>query len=133
MVCGNAALMIASATRAGVKPCNTSVAGRKAVAAAAQWWVYMLRCADGSLYTGITTDVPRRWREHNEGPRGARYTRARRPVWLVLCVPVPSRAVAARLEATLKALPRARKERLLVSVVPAVVAKPTGNCLTALT
>lgn len=131
MVCGEAAPMIASGTRAGVKPCNTGVAGREAVTTTAQWWVYMLRCADGSLYTGITTDVLRRWREHNESPRGARYTRARRPVRLVLCVPVPSRAVAGRLEATLKALPRARKERLLASAVPAVIAKPIGNGLTA--
>ncbi|MEP4523110.1 MAG: GIY-YIG nuclease family protein, partial [Alloalcanivorax venustensis] len=44
----------------------------------------MLRCADGSLYTGVTTDVLRRWQEHNGGPRGARYTRARRPVALVM-------------------------------------------------
>ncbi len=36
------------------------------------WWVYMLRCADGTLYTGVTTDVLRRWNEHNGGPRGHR-------------------------------------------------------------
>ncbi|MGB1409530.1 GIY-YIG nuclease family protein, partial [Alloalcanivorax venustensis] len=64
--------------------------------AAGDWWVYMLRCADGSLYTGVTTDVLRRWQEHNDGPRGARYTRARRPVALVMCVAVPGRAAAGR-------------------------------------
>ncbi len=81
-----------------------------------QWWVYMLRCADDSLYTGVTTDVLRRWEEHNRGPKGARYTRSRRPVLLVLCVPVPDRASACRLEARLKRLSRARKERLIKAV-----------------
>lgn len=96
-----------------------------------QWWVYILRCADGSLYTGVTTDVLRRWAEHNGGPRGARYTRARRPVVPVLCVAVPDRAGACRLEARLKALPRARKERLIRAVTGVAVAKGGGNCLTA--
>lgn len=77
----------------------------------------MLRCADGTLYTGVTTDVLRRWHEHNGGPRGARYTRVRRPVSLVLCVAVPDRAGACRLEARLKALPRGRKERLIRAVL----------------
>lgn len=81
------------------------------------WWVYMLRCADGSLYTGVTTDVLRRWREHNDGPRGARYTRTRRPVALVMCVAVPDRAAAGRLEARLKALSRTRKEQLIQAVI----------------
>lgn len=81
-----------------------------------QWWVYMLRCADDSLYTGVTTDVLRRWGEHNQGPKGARYTRSRRPVTVVLCVPVPDRASACRLEARLKRLSRARKERLIEAV-----------------
>ena len=71
--------------------------------AVGDWWVYMLRCADGSLYTGVTTDVLRRWQEHNGGPRGARYTRARRPVALVMCVAVPGRAAAGRLELKQKA------------------------------
>lgn len=96
-----------------------------------QWWVYMMRCADGSLYTGVTTDVLRRWLEHNESPRGARYTRARRPVRPVLCVAMPSHATAARLEARLKTLSRARKERLLLAVFADAVAKTAGNCLTA--
>ena len=47
-----------------------------------EWFVYILECADGSLYTGITTDLERRVSEHNEGKLGARYTRARRPVKL---------------------------------------------------
>ncbi|HCK26896.1 MAG TPA: hypothetical protein DHW52_06875, partial [Alcanivorax sp.] len=58
----------------------------------------MLRCADGSLYTGVTTDVLRRWQEHNDGPRGARYTRARRPVTLLISWPFPDRSEASKAE-----------------------------------
>jgi len=76
----------------------------------AAWWVYMLRCADGTLYTGITTDVARRVAEHNgEGGPGARYTRSRRPVALVHIEAASSRADACRREAAIKQLNRARK------------------------
>lgn len=76
----------------------------------AVWWVYMLRCADGTLYTGITTDVERRVAEHNgEGAPGARYTRSRRPVELVHVEAAASRAAACRREAAIKQLDRARK------------------------
>lgn len=75
----------------------------------AGWWVYLLRCADGTLYAGITTDLERRLAEHNgEGP-GARYTRSRRPVELVYAEPAASRAEAARREAAIKRLDRAQK------------------------
>lgn len=77
------------------------------------WYVYMLRCADGSLYTGVTTDPERRLREHNEGRLGARYTRARRPVELVYLEEVPDRAAAGRREASLKKLPRPQKLTLV--------------------
>jgi putative endonuclease len=78
--------------------------------AAAAWWVYLLRCADGSLYTGITTDVSRRLAEHNgNGAAGARYTRSRRPVELAYAEAAASRAEAARREAAIKRLDRARK------------------------
>ncbi len=74
------------------------------------WYVYMLRCADGSLYTGITTDIPRRLEEHNGGGAdGARYTRSRRPVNLIYQEPARDRAHAARREAALKRLDRAGK------------------------
>jgi putative endonuclease len=70
----------------------------------------MLRCADGSLYTGITTDIVRRVAEHNgAGPLGARYTRARRPVQLVHVEVAADRAEAARREWAIKQLDRARK------------------------
>ena len=76
----------------------------------AAWFVYMLRCADGSLYTGITTDLSRRLAEHNgEGGLGARYTRGRRPVTLAYSESAGSRAEAAQREAAIKQLDRARK------------------------
>jgi len=86
------------------------------IAPGAAWWVYMLRCADGSLYTGITTDVARRVAEHNgEGGLGARYTRSRRPVQLVYQEAVANRAEAARREAAIKRLDRTRKLALCAS------------------
>ena len=77
----------------------------------------MLRCADGTLYTGITTDVERRLAEHNGLPgaarRGAAYTRARRPVRLVHRETAADRAHASRRELAIKRLDRPAKERLL--------------------
>jgi len=74
------------------------------------WFIYMLRCADGSLYTGITTDVVRRVAEHNgDGAPGARYTRSRRPVELVYLEAVASRSEATRRETAIKRLDRERK------------------------
>ena len=74
----------------------------------------MLRCADGSLYTGIATDLDRRLKQHNgELAGGARYTRARRPVQLVWCEKCPGRAEAQQREAAVKALNREDKLRLL--------------------
>ena len=74
------------------------------------WWVYMLRCADGSLYTGITTDLSRRLAQHNgEQAGGARYTRCRRPVTLVWREAGHDRGSALRREAAVKRLPRHRK------------------------
>lgn len=87
------------------------------IAPDAAWWVYMLRCADGSLYTGITTDVTRRVVEHNGGSgTGARYTRGRRPVQLVYVEAAASRAEAARREAAIKRLDRTHKLALCASV-----------------
>jgi len=87
------------------------------IAPDAAWWVYMLRCADGSLYTGLTTDVARRVVEHNGGSgTGARYTRSRRPVQLVYVEAAASRAEAARREAAIKRLDRAHKLALCASV-----------------
>jgi predicted GIY-YIG superfamily endonuclease len=76
------------------------------------WYVYILRCADGTLYTGITKDLQRRCTQHNAGT-AARYTRGRRPVELVYHEAYVGRGTALRREAALKALPRRAKEALL--------------------
>ncbi|MFZ4774780.1 MAG: GIY-YIG nuclease family protein [Terrimicrobiaceae bacterium] len=72
------------------------------------WFVYLLKCSNGCLYTGITTDVPRRIRIHNEG-KGSAYVRAHRPAKLVAFTESESRSSASRLEYSVKALPRLRK------------------------
>jgi len=81
----------------------------KAEATSTAWFLYVLRCADDSLYTGITTDVERRIAEHNAGPKGARYTRARRPVALLKAWPQPDQSAATKAERLFKALSRKAK------------------------
>ncbi len=76
------------------------------------WTVYLARCRDGSLYTGVTTDPERRLAEHNAGCGGA-YTRSRVPVTLVYWEPVPDRSGALRREYAIKRLTRAEKEELV--------------------
>ena len=78
------------------------------------WIVYMLRCADDSLYTGITTDVSRRCDQHNAGT-ASRYTRSRLPIRLVYEEDVTSRSLALKREAAMKALSRMEKESLIQS------------------
>jgi len=79
----------------------------------APWYVYMVRCADDTLYTGIARDVTRRLEQHNgRGGAGARYTRGRRPVVLVYAEPAASRSQAARREQAIKRLRRADKQAL---------------------
>jgi len=72
------------------------------------WHIYLLRCADGTLYTGITVDPLRRIKCHNAG-RGARYTRTRLPVRLLASIALPSHAEAARLEKRVKTFTPQRK------------------------
>jgi putative endonuclease len=80
------------------------------------WTVYILRCADGSLYTGVTRDIARRIDEHNSNRRlAARYTRARRPVALVYKEAAPTRASACRREYRIKQMSRAEKLTLIKS------------------
>ncbi|TNE47313.1 MAG: GIY-YIG nuclease family protein [Deltaproteobacteria bacterium] len=73
------------------------------------WFLYVLECADQSLYTGITTDVERRVEEHNSSPKGAKYTRARRPVRLVYVAEYPNRSEATKEERAFKRLRRREK------------------------
>jgi putative endonuclease len=77
-------------------------------------FVYILQCADGSYYTGWTTNLERRVAAHNAG-RGGRYTRSRRPVKLVYWEEHPDRRSAQRRELALKRLPRARKLALVTT------------------
>lgn len=78
------------------------------------WYVYMIRCRDGSLYTGITTDVPRRLTEHQEnGNAGAKYLRGRGPLTLVLQKSIGSRSRALSVERKVKKLPKIKKEELI--------------------
>jgi putative endonuclease len=76
------------------------------------WYVYYLRCADGSIYTGITNDLEKRVQAHNQG-KGARYTRARLPVRLIGFERFPDKAQAASYERQFKQLSRDQKIGLL--------------------
>ena len=78
------------------------------------WWVYILRCCDGSLYTGIATDAERRVAEHNGSDQlAAKYTRGRRPVMLVYRERCADRVEAARREYAIKRLRRRDKLSLI--------------------
>jgi predicted GIY-YIG superfamily endonuclease len=76
------------------------------------WFVYILRCADGSLYTGITKDVKRRCQQHNNGT-ASRYTRSHRPAKQVWQEAHPSRSSALKREAAIKAMTRREKMALI--------------------
>ncbi len=78
-----------------------------------EYQLYMLRCRDGSLYTGIAIDVDKRVREHESGTRGARYLRGRGPLELVLRLPAGDRSAASRLENHVKQLSKTDKEALV--------------------
>ncbi len=82
---------------------------------AEQWIVYIVRCADGSLYTGIAKDLERRVEQHNAGT-ASRYTRSRLPVTLEYQEEQPSRSMALKRELAIKALSRKAKEALIQSV-----------------
>ncbi|MDE0949715.1 MAG: GIY-YIG nuclease family protein [Halioglobus sp.] len=80
----------------------------------ALWHVYILRCADGSLYTGVARDLERRVRQHNGAlVGGSRYTRGRRPVELLWFETEPNRSAAQRREAAIKKMSRREKLHML--------------------
>jgi putative endonuclease len=81
------------------------------------WFVYIVRCADGSLYTGITIDLKRRIHEHNNDTRAAAYTRGRRPVELVYEESCQTRSQATKREYQIKQLTRKKKEALIKILV----------------
>ena len=77
-------------------------------------YVYILKCSDGTFYTGWTTDIEARVNTHNSGS-GAKYTRGRRPVSLVYYEKLPDRSAALKREAAIKRLPRNKKLELIAS------------------
>jgi putative endonuclease len=85
---------------------------RRSFRAMSEAWVYLLRCSDGSLYTGWTTDLERRLARHQAGT-ASRYTASRLPVELAHAMPMPDRTAARREEARIKRLSRADKLALL--------------------
>jgi len=89
------------------------------------WFVYVLRCGDGSLYTGITTDVARRLIEHASGGlRAAKYLRGRGPLELVFSASVDGKSAALAMERWIKAQPRSRKEKIISGHLPL----PRADC-----
>ena len=78
-----------------------------------EWWVYIVVCSDGSMYTGITKDRERRIIEHNDSKKGAKYTRNRRPVNLVYSEILPDRSAASKREYYIKKLSRIGKLKLI--------------------
>lgn len=90
------------------RPAHLGKWGPGGYACAMSWHVYLLICADGALYCGVTTDVARRLAEHNAGT-ASRCTRARLPVRLAACAPCADKSEALRLEIAVKKRPRAAK------------------------
>lgn len=82
------------------------------------YFVYILRCADGTLYCGITTDLERRLEEHNSSDRGAKYTRGRRPVELAYSVAFDDRSRASKEEHRIKKMTREEKLMLVKRYFP---------------
>lgn len=76
--------------------------------------LYLLRCSDGTLYTGITSDLKRRLHEHNSSDKGAKYTRSRRPCILVHYEQLESKSAALKREIVIKKMTKAKKETLLL-------------------
>ena len=81
-----------------------------------RFFVYILECSDKTYYTGYTSDLKNRLKEHNEGKKGAKYTRGRRPVKLVWKKEYKNKSYAMRDEAQIKKLTRKRKKELIRSV-----------------
>lgn len=78
-----------------------------------KWYVYLLRCSDGTLYCGITNDVEKRFKVHNSG-RGAKYTRSRLPVRVVYKEEVSDKSAALKREYAIKKLSKVQKEKMIL-------------------
>ncbi len=82
------------------------------------WYVYILECSDKTLYTGITTDLKRRLKEHNASTQGAKYTRGRRPLQLVYSTKMLHKSAAQKEEYRIKKLSKAEKLNIIENVAP---------------
>ena len=91
-----------------------------------KWSVYLVRCGDDSLYTGVALDVERRLEEHREGKRGAKYLRGRGPLELVLTREVGDKGLALKVELRMKKLSRKAKEKLIRK--PEIVDELVRDC-----
>jgi putative endonuclease len=91
---------------------------------AANWSLYIIEASDASLYTGITTDVERRFAEHTQGPRGARYFNGRSPLRIIYREDGHDRSSASRREAQIKKLSRKAKCRLIAQAEPNLACEP---------
>ena len=110
------AAAISNSARFVPKRCSRSIPPRPSGCAVAEpaYSVYLIRCGDGSLYTGIATDVARRLNEHETSPRGARYLRGRGPLTLVYQREIGDRSAATKVELAIKRLPRQEKSDLKI-------------------
>lgn len=84
-----------------------------------KWFIYLLECADNTLYTGITKDLEKRIKAHNSSKGGAKYTRYRQPVKLLKYFEIDNKSLALKLEAKIKKL--SRKEKLLLTNINELV------------
>ncbi|MSQ40947.1 MAG: GIY-YIG nuclease family protein [Dehalococcoidia bacterium] len=98
------------------------------------WYLYLIRCRDGTLYTGISTDVDRRFAQHQgPGNAGSRYLRGRGPLSLVFRERLGSKSLALKVERKVKRMPKARKEKLVkvsgnsLQIVNGARRKPSGH------
>jgi len=116
------------------RPAHLGKWGRCGYAPAMSWHVYLLTCADGTLYCGVTTDLARRLAEHNAGRAGggAKYTRARLPVELAASAPRADKSSALRLELAVKKRPRADKVAFLLAQPQAALAAGKASGTVAL-
>lgn len=97
-------------------PKTNEPAEQKAAVTAKTWYLYMIRCKDNSLYTGITVDIQRRYQEHQDSNglgKGAKFLRGKGPLQLVYSTSVASHSAALKLEYKIKKMSKAKKERLV--------------------
>ena len=82
------------------------------------WWLYMIRTGQGHLYTGITTDVARRFTEHQQGKVGAKYLRSKGPLTLVYQAEIGGRSLTSKVEYAIKTLSKSKKELIVAQQLP---------------